>query len=198
MTSRVTFVSPAMNPSLRRPRFDDAATSLDDIGMAQARAAAGALPPGAFVVTSPSARCRETAEALELGAGEPNAELAGLDVGRWRGLALDEVGSAEPEAVGRWLGDPASAPHGGESVRDLCLRVGRWLDGAARTDGRTVAVVEPDVVRAVVVHVLDAPASAFWRVDVPPLTATPISGRSSRWNLGLGQPLIARATDNDG
>ncbi|MDC0768531.1 histidine phosphatase family protein [Streptomyces sp. HD] len=198
MTSRVTFVSPAMNPSLRRPRFDDGTTSLDDIGMAQARAAAGVLPPAALVVLSPSVRCRETAEALELGAGEPSVELAGLDVGRWRGLALDEVSGAEPAAVGQWLADPASAPHGGESVRDLCLRIGRWLDGAARTEGRTVAVVEPDVVRAVVVQVLDAPAAAFWRVDVPPLTATAISGRSGRWNLGLGQPLHARGADNDG
>ncbi|NUU21545.1 MAG: histidine phosphatase family protein [Streptomycetaceae bacterium] len=198
MTSRVTFVSPAMNPSLRRPRFDDGTTSLDDIGMAQARAAAGVLPPTALVVRSPSVRCRETAEALELGAGEPSVELAGLDVGRWRGLALDEVSGTEPAAVGQWLADPAAAPHGGESVRDLCLRIGRWLDGAALTEGRTVAVVEPDVVRAVVVQVLDAPAAAFWRVDVPPLTATAISGRSGRWNLGLGQPLHARAADNDG
>ncbi|MFE0250172.1 histidine phosphatase family protein [Streptomyces sp. NPDC059010] len=198
MTSRVTFVSPAMNPSLRRPRFDDGATSLDDIGMTHARAAAGVLPPTALVVRSPSVRCRETAEALELGAGEPSVELAGLDVGRWRGLSLDEVGGAEPAAVGQWLADPASAPHGGESVRDLCLRVGRWLDGAARREGRTVAVVEPDVVRAVVVHVLDAPAAAFWRVDVPPLTATAISGRSGRWNLGLGRPLHARAAGDDG
>ncbi|ADI06320.1 hypothetical protein SBI_03199 [Streptomyces bingchenggensis BCW-1] len=189
MTSRVTFISAAMNPSLRQARFDDGTAPLEDGGAARARAAAGALPSAARAVISPSLRCRETATALGLGEAEPCAELAGLDAGRWRGLTLDEVGAAEPEAVARWLADPAAAPHGGESVRDLCLRIGRWLDTASQTDGHTLAVVEPEVVRAAVVHVLGAPATAFWRADVPPLTATGISGRAGRWNLGLGRPL---------
>ncbi|MDX3230131.1 histidine phosphatase family protein [Streptomyces sp. ME19-01-6] len=196
MTSRVTFISPAMNPSLRRARFDDGTTPLDDSGAARARAAAGTLPSAARVVTSPSLRCQETAAALGLGGAEPRTELAGLDAGRWQGRTLDEVGAVEPEAVGRWLADPAAAPHGGESVRDMCLRVGRWLEAASRTDGRTLAVVEPEVVRAVVVHVLGAPAAAFWRADVPPLTATGISGRPGRWNLTLGQPLHPRSGGN--
>ncbi|WP_333736940.1 histidine phosphatase family protein [Streptomyces sp. IBSBF 2806] len=205
MTTRVTFVSPAMNASLRQARFDDGG-SIDAGGEARARAVAGALPTGVRVVTSPTVRCRETAAALGLVAvrvtgpaasatepGEPvqpaePAELAGLDVGRWRGLTLAEVGAAEPEAVARWLADPGSAPHGGESVEDLCARVARWLESSSRADGRTLAVVEPEIVRAAVVHVLGAPAAAFWRLDVPPLTATSISGRGGRWNLRLGHP----------
>lgn len=127
MTSRILLVSPAMSVSLRQARFDDGG-SLDDGGAALARSAAGSLPPAARVLLSPGARCRETAHALGLDA-EPAADLAGLDVGRWRGRGLDEVGAAEPEAVGRWLADPACAPHGGESVLDLCARIGRWLDG---------------------------------------------------------------------
>ena len=189
MTSRVTLISPATSPSLRQARFDDGTTSLDGNGAARARAAAGTLPPAAHVVVSPSARCRETATALGLAAAEPLAELAGLRAGRWEGLTIEEVGGSEPEAVARWLTDPAAAPHGGESVQDLCLRVGRWLDTASQTDGRTLAVVEPDVVRAVLVGVLGAPAASFWRADVPPLTATEISGRAGRWNLRLGTPL---------
>lgn len=189
MTSRVTLISPAMSLSLRQARFDDGTTPLDDGGAARARAAAGTLPPAAHVVVSPSVRCRETATALGLAAAEPSADLAGLRTGRWEGRTLDEVGGSEPEAVARWLADPACAPHGGESVEDLCLRVGRWLDAAAQTDGRTLAVVEPDVVRAVVVRVLGAPAASFWRADVPPLTATELSGRAGRWNLRLGNPL---------
>ncbi|MFG2786604.1 histidine phosphatase family protein [Streptomyces sp. NPDC048419] len=189
MTSRVTLISPAMGPSLRQARFDDGTTSLDDGGTARARAAAGTVPPAAHVVVSPSTRCRETATALGLAAAEPLTELAGLRTGRWEGRTLDEVGGSEPEGVARWLTDPDSAPHGGESVQDLCLRVGRWLDGVSQTDGRTLAVVEPDVVRAVVVRVLGAPAASFWRADVPPLTATEISGRAGRWNLRLGNPL---------
>ncbi|WP_416980477.1 histidine phosphatase family protein [Streptomyces sp. T028] len=187
MTSRVTFVSPAMNDSLRQARFDDGC-SLDAGGRARARAAAGSLPPAVRVVVSPSARCRETAAALGLD-GVEEEPLAGLDVGRWRGLTLAEAGAAEPQEVGRWMADPQSAPHGGESVVDLCARVGDWLRAASETDGHTVVVVEPEIVRAVVTEVLGAPAAAFWRLDVPPLTATSVSGRDGRWNVRLGQAL---------
>ncbi|MEV6833042.1 histidine phosphatase family protein [Streptomyces sp. NPDC051133] len=187
MTSRVTFVSPATSPSLRQARFYDG-DSIDEIGAARARAAAGPLSAPARAVVSPGVRCRETAAALGLD-GVPAPDLAGLDVGRWRGRTLEEVGAAEPEAVGRWLADPGWAAHGGESVRDVCERVGRWLATVQDTDGRTVAVVEPEVVRAAVVHVLGLPPASFWRLDVAPLTATELSGRAGRWNLRLGRPL---------
>ncbi len=187
MTSRVTLISPASSPSLRQARFYDG-DSLDDSGAERARAAAGSLPPAGRVVVSPGVRCRETASALGLD-GEEAPELAGLDAGRWRGRTLDEVAAAEPESVTRWIGDPASAPHGGESVAGCCARVGRWLEASLEADGRTLAVVEPEVVRAAAVHVLDAPLAAFWRLDVPPLTATEISGRAGRWNLRIGRPL---------
>ncbi|MFG3101928.1 histidine phosphatase family protein [Streptomyces sp. NPDC048182] len=189
MTCRVTLVTPAMNDALRRARFDDGTNPLDAGGATAARAAAGSLPAAARAVVSPGVRCRETATALGLAEAREEAALSGLRVGRWRGLTLDQVGAAEPAAVAEWLADPDAAPHGGEPVRELCLRVGRWLDALAREDGRVVAVVEPDVVRAAVAHALGAPAAAFWRVDAPPLTATELSGRSGRWNLRSGIPL---------
>ncbi|MEU3347981.1 histidine phosphatase family protein [Streptomyces sp. NPDC006700] len=189
MTRRITLISPATSPSLRQARFDEG-DSLDNSGATQARSAAGSLPSAARVLLSPSVRCRETASALGLD-GVETAELAGLDAGRWRGRTLEEVMATEPEAVGRWLADPDCAPHGGESVRDVCERVGRLLDTTRDTDGRTLAVVEPEVVRAAAVHVLDLPLAGFWRLDVPPLTATELSGRAGRWNLRLGQPLAA-------
>ncbi|MCC5475598.1 histidine phosphatase family protein [Streptomyces sp. NPDC059680] len=193
MTSRVLLVSPAMSASLRQARFDDGG-SIDEGGAARARSAAGVLPSAVRVLSSPGVRCRETAAALGLD-GVPVRELAGLDVGRWRGRTLEEVGAAEPEAVGRWLSDPECASHGGESVRDLCGRVARWLADAQGWEGRTVAVVEPEVVRAAVVDALGMPAAVFWRLDVPPLTVTELSGRAGRWNLRLGRPLAAPETD---
>ncbi|MBO0517925.1 hypothetical protein J0695_40265, partial [Streptomyces beijiangensis] len=45
-------------------------------------------------------------------------------------------------------------------------------------------------VRAAVVQALGLPAEGFWRLDVVPLTATELSGRSGRWNLRCGSPLI--------
>ncbi|MGW3498683.1 histidine phosphatase family protein [Streptomyces sp. NPDC001020] len=192
MTSRVIFVSPAASSSLREVRFYDG-DSIGDAGSTRARSVAGSLPSAARVLTSPSVRCRETAAALGLD-GVETPELAGLDVGRWRGHTLDEVAVGEPEAVSRWLTDPDCAPHGGESVQDICRRVGRWLDTAQDTGGRTLAVVEAEVVRAAVVHVLGPCTASFWRLDVPPLTATELSGRAGRWNLRLGQPLVTSDT----
>ncbi|MEU9156922.1 histidine phosphatase family protein [Streptomyces sp. NPDC048417] len=179
MTCRVILIAPAITPSLRRARFDDG----DSIENPEAVALS--LPVGR-AVSSPSVRCRETAAALGLDASaEPG--LAGLDAGRWRGRTLEEVSAAEPEALVQWLSEPGAAPHGGESVREFCARVTEWLAATGRTTGRTIAVVEPEVVRAVALHALGAPETAFWRVDVPPLAATEVTGGPGRWNLRLGQ-----------
>ncbi|WP_367325338.1 histidine phosphatase family protein [Streptomyces sp. HUAS ZL42] len=187
MTSRVMLISPAISEALREARFDDGCP-LDATGLRLARAAAGSVGAAERAWSSPTVRCRETAEALGLDAVEA-PELAALDVGRWRGATLAEVGAREPEALAAWLADPASAPHGGESVRALCERVAAWLDEAASAAGRIVAVTEPEVVRAAVLRGLGAPEASFWRADVPPLTAVELSGRSGRWNVRIGRPL---------
>ncbi|MDT0494724.1 histidine phosphatase family protein [Streptomyces griseus] len=120
-------VSPAMNAALREARFDGDAP-LDRAGERSARAAASAVPKAGPVLSGPSERCLGTAAALGLTA-TPEPALTGWDLGRWSGRRLDEVGAAEPSAVAAWLGDPSAAPHGGESLRELVERVGRWLDG---------------------------------------------------------------------
>ncbi|TPQ22551.1 histidine phosphatase family protein [Streptomyces sporangiiformans] len=187
MTSRVMLISPAISAALREARFDNGCP-VDAAGLRQAKAAAGSLPAPDRALFSPGVRCRDTAAALGLdAAAEP--EVAGLDVGRWRGATLAEVSADEPEAVARWLTDPSCAPHGGESLHGLCDRVEKWLESAGQFSGRIVAVVEPEIVRAVVVRTLGAPESAFWRIDVPPLTGTELSGRAGRWNIRVGQAL---------
>ena len=187
MTSRITLISPAMNRSLRETRFDDGC-SLDPSGRARAEASAGSLRTADRVLVSPTTRCLETASALSLSA-VPAPELAGLDMGSWRGLTLDDVMTREPDGFTAWMTDPDAAPHGGESVRALCERAARWLDAAAGFEGRTLAVVEQEFVRALAVTILGAPGPAFWRLDVRPLTATDLSGHSGRWNLRLGRDL---------
>ncbi|MEV6671209.1 histidine phosphatase family protein [Streptomyces sp. NPDC051162] len=195
MTVRVMLVSPAMNMALRQPRFDDGA-SLDHVGLRQARAAAGALPEAGRYLRGPSTRCRETADALGLDA-EQAGDLRDLDVGRWHGRTLDDVSTAEPRAVATWLSDPLATPHGGESLSALTARVGGWLDAGSDESGRILAVVEPAVVRAAAVHALGLPLHTFWRLDVPPLTLTTLTGRSGRWNLRCGQPLHPAAGSTD-
>lgn len=191
MTVRLTLISPATSEALRKVRFDDD-SPIDPAGLARAEAVAGTLPPAADAYTSPSPRCRQTAQALGLDAAEPLAALAACDMGRWQGQTLDAVAAAEEAAVTLWLGDPAAAPHGGESLRDVRVRVGAWLDTLHSRAGRIIAVTEPDVVRAAVIHALTAPDQAFWRLDVRPLTATELNGRAQRWNLGSGRTLEPR------
>ncbi|MER7550393.1 histidine phosphatase family protein [Streptomyces anulatus] len=192
MTVRVMLISPAMNAALREARFDGDAP-LDRSGRERANAAADAVPTAGLTLSGPSERCRETSEALGLAARTEPA-LAGWDLARWSGLRLDDVAAAEPARMSAWLGDPSAAPHGGESLRDLVGRIGGWLDSLAGPDApgtAVLAVAEAAVVRAAVVHGLRLPAEAFWRLDVAPLTLTELSGRSGRWNVGLGRPLIA-------
>ncbi|MFF7210970.1 histidine phosphatase family protein [Streptomyces sp. NPDC008238] len=189
MTTRVTLISPVVNAALREARFDDDVPP-DEHALGAARALAGSPPVSCAgpVPVSPTVRCRATAEALGLDAEE--TAPAGWALGRWRGRTLAEVSAEEPEAVAAWLSDPDAAPHDAESLRELCARVGGWLDGLAATAGRVLAVVEPEIVRACAVRALGAPEASFWRIDVPPLTATEFSGRSGRWNLRAGRPLL--------
>ncbi|WP_432092403.1 histidine phosphatase family protein [Streptomyces sp. bgisy100] len=187
MTVRVTLITPATSEALRGVRFDDD-SSLDPEALARTEALAGTVGRDLPAFTSPSLRCRRTAEALGL-AAEPLAAIAPCDMGRWRGRTLDSVAASEEEAVMTWLTDPAASPHGGEPLRQFRERVGAWLDSLDDRSGRLVAVAEPDIVRASLVHVLSAPDQAFWRFDVRPLHATELSGRRRRWNLSVGRPL---------
>lgn len=192
MTVRVMLISPAMNAALREARFAGDAP-LDDSGIRQTRSAAASVPAADRARHGPSRRCTLTADALGLRSAVDNA-LRDWELGRWTGARLDEVGAREPEAVAAWLADPSATPHGGESLLDLCARAGAWLDAPhTRGDGRVLAVAEPSVVRAAVVHALALPPQAFWRLDVAPLTLTELSGRSGRWNLRVGRPLAAEA-----
>ena len=65
--------------------------------------------------------------------------------------------------------DPDAAPHGGESLTALLARVRAWLEEQAALDGTAIAITHGGVVKAAVVAALDAPPSAFWRIDVSPL-----------------------------
>lgn len=186
VTIRVMWVAPAMNAALREARFaGDAA--LDAAGARAARPAAAHVPDADRTVHAPSERCARTAEELGLRSTVEPA-LRDWELGRWTGARLDEVSAREPEGVAAWLADPSAAPHGGESLLGLCARAGSWLDSLSGA-GRVLAVAEPSLVRAAVVHALALPPQAFWRLDVAPLTLTELTGRAGRWNLRAGRPL---------
>ncbi len=187
MSVRLKLLAAARSSSLLTTRFDDE-RPLDAAGWHAAERAAPVLcrlAAAELRYCSPSARCRETGDALGL---TPLAQpaLRDCDMGRWRGRTLGEVTAAEPDAVETWLADPGSAPHGGESLVAFITRVGGWLE--TRPGGDTaglLAVAEPGVVRAALVYALQAPPHSYWRIDVQPLSVTTLTRRSGSWNLQL-------------
>lgn len=72
----------------------------------------------------------------------------------------------------------------------------RWLNSVSG-GGHTVAVTHASVIRAVVLAVLDAPFPAFWRIDVPPLTATVIGGRPGHRRLITTASHLRRTRSTD-
>ena len=143
---------------------------------------------------SPALRASQTADALKLGATvEPM--LRDCDYGRWTGRALDEVQAQEPEAVAEWLRNPRAVPHGGESVLELIKRVATWLDAQKGTPGVAVAVTHASVIRAAIVHAIEAEVRSFWRIDVAPLSLTRLSDDNGHWTLASIAAMTADATE---
>ena len=138
--------------------------------------------------TSPALRASQTAEALGLDAAAEPA-LRECDYGRWAGRSFEAVQAEAPEAVAEWMGDPGAAPHGGESLLDVMARVGAWLDAQGGTPGHVVAVTHASVIRAAILHAIEAGPRSFWRIDVAPLCLVKLSGHAGRWTLGSIAPL---------
>jgi broad specificity phosphatase PhoE len=173
-----------------------AAFPAEDALLTEAAAPEG-LPQGlrrwaaAAVRLSPARAARQTAARFGL-TGTSDPGLADLDCGRWSGRALAEVAASEPGALAGWLADPGFAAHGGESRDALSARAAAWLDACLQGKGRVLAVTHAAVIRSLVLHVLQAPAAAFWCLDIAPLTLTDLRHDGRRWVLrGVGLPLGA-------
>lgn len=177
---RLTLVSHAMTDAMAAARFPGD-EPLNALGRRQAEAGAVELPRGASHLTGPEQRTRQTAGLLGLAAAV-DPLLADLDCGRWRGKRLQDV---PPGDLTIWLTDPARAPHGGESILDLAHRVGGWMAALTDNTSPAVAVTHPAVIRAAILHSLDAPPESFWRTDIAPASRIVLHFRSGRWALSL-------------
>jgi broad specificity phosphatase PhoE len=156
---------------------------LDDRGRTDAVALGARLNPRHATLSSPSLRCLQTAEAAGRGDVSVETALDECDFGRWAGRTLADVHADDPDATRVWMSDPASSPHGGESLVSFMARVGGWLERQATLEDGAVAITHGGVVKAAVVHALAAPIEAFWRIDVTPLAITELHGHDGRWTL---------------
>jgi broad specificity phosphatase PhoE len=181
MTARLILICHASTDATRKFAFP-ADEPLDARGEADAAALAGSVTRGDQCWTAPELRTRQTAEALGL-AANVLPQLRDCDYGSWKGRSLNDIESQEPTAVATWLRDPSAAPHGGESIVDLMRRVATWLDGEQTHHRRLIVVTHAAIIRAAVIHAIDATLQSFWRIDVAPLSCTQLSAADNRWNL---------------
>lgn len=140
---------------------------------------------------SDMARARESADVLTREwqmSIELDSRLAEASFGAWEGESWDRVARSDRHEFRQWASQwTTAAPPGGESLPELCRRVGAWTDNLLdRADGGStvVAVTHAGVVRAMLITLMDiAPAIAF-RFAVAPASVTAfLIGRSTedRW-----------------
>ena len=98
------------------------------------------------------------------------------------------------DAVSKWLRDVDAAPPGGESMSGVMRRVADWLDDEIASSGQSIIVTHAAIIRAAIIHAIQAAPASFWRIDIAPLSITRLSGMEERWNLtcagcmALGSP----------
>jgi len=179
MSIRLSIVCHARTEAQRLGRF-----ALDEPvepkGLAKAAELASRLKKPVRILSAPETRAWQTAEALgsEI---EIVPELGDYDFGEWQGLALSDLQESDPQGLEAWINQPQIAPPAGESVIELCARVGAWLDGS-QEDGHFFVVTHPFVIRAAILHALQAGPSSFNAIDIEPLSVVDLR-RNGRWRL---------------
>jgi broad specificity phosphatase PhoE len=161
---------------------------LTDVGRAQARSLAAALPRPELVVTSPLQRARDTAAAFGV-AAEIDERWIELDYGELDGLPASAV--AEDLWV-RWNTDASFAPPNGESLAALGTRVRSACESLAdvAASGVVVVVTHVSPIKAAMAWALDVPQTIAWRMYVEDASVSRIdiapAGPVVRWfNRGL-------------
>ncbi|MPY62077.1 bifunctional RNase H/acid phosphatase [Streptomyces spongiae] len=149
--------------------------ALSDVGRHQAERVAAALAARGTVqaiVSSPLARCRETAGIVAARLGLQVTVEDGLretDFGAWEGLTFGEVRERHPEDLGAWLGSPGAQPTGdGESFEAVAQRVAVTRDKLVTAyAGRTVLLVSHVTpIKTLVRLVLGAPPESLFRMEL--------------------------------
>ncbi|MBH3400972.1 histidine phosphatase family protein [Pseudomonas fluorescens] len=177
--TRLTLICHAITPLQKQGRFsDDESVTMDWQGAALSPA--GRYKQQARLVCGPEVRARQTAGLFGNNA-QVEPALRDLDVGIWKGQA---IGQLDSETLNTWATDSTSAAHGGESVGQLCMRVGQWLKSLETQPGHVIAVTHPFVIRAAMLYVMQLPVLMFYRIDVEPLSSVELRF-NGYWRLRL-------------
>ncbi len=161
---------------------------LDELGRRQAEAAVTAIcaaRPVDRVISSPLRRTRQTAETFGV-AVEFDERFIELDYGEFDGKPAADVPA---ETWAQWRADLDFRPPGGETLRELGVRVRAALDEvAADASGVTVVVTHVSPIKAALAWGLGVGDEISWRSYVQPASIM-------RFNLRSGQPSVAGFND---
>ncbi len=160
----------APSHATRRFRFP-ADEPLDEDGRSTAASLAGSIVAD-HAVTSPRLRCRETAVLAGYADAEVDPDLAELDFGSWAGRDPHQLGRDAPAELEAWYADPDTAPHGGETLDQLAVRLTGALERLRHRPGVTAVFTHGGPIKLAIVQALQAPTTAMWRVEVAPCSIT--------------------------
>lgn len=153
-----------------------------DTGTGTGTGTAGLPAVGAVdaIVSSPLARCRQTAGVVAECLGltvELAQDLRETAFGAWEGLTFAEVRERYPAQLAAWFADPTAAPPGGESFAEVTTRVAAARDALlAAHRGRTVLVVSHVTpVKTLLRLALGAPPEALFRMDLAPASLSAVA-----------------------
>jgi broad specificity phosphatase PhoE len=180
--ARLTLISHAPTAATRTSAFPSD-EPLEESILAKLTTLNWQPPRSNKILTAPELRSQQTAKALHL-AGTPTPELRDLHFGIWQRRTLADLHAEDSQAIAQWLTDPTAAPHNGESIASLITRIAEWLDTLATEAAlHTIAITHPAVIRAAILHTLNAPPQSFWRIDIAPLTLTDLRHNGRVWTL---------------
>jgi len=161
---------------------------LSERGVRQANALAAAMERAAIarVVSSPLARCTETArpsaERLQL-ALETDARLIEIAHGTWEGRLREEIAANDPQRYRAWREDPANvAFENGETIVQV---LERWRDFAAALQPAVpmLVVTHDAVVRVALVAATGRDLMTFWNGRVENGAYATFEVEGARWTL---------------
>lgn len=147
-------------------------TSLDEVGLAQAHAAAAALGPVDLMICSPLRRAQQTAAVFDVPVTIDERWIE-LDYGSYDGRQIGEVPA---EFWDKWRTDVNYVPDGGESLADLGRRVRGALDELleAMVERHVVVVSHVSPIKAALAWALGSSDEIAWRCHLRVASVTRI------------------------
>lgn len=144
-------------------------------------------PDASLCLRSPVRRAEQTASRIAAEIEWETADaLLPRDYGAWTAKTWADVRSTDPGRTEAFWNDYArgKAP-GGESLKDVAERAELMLTelGNRPRWDHAIVVTHPDVIRAIVLHVLEAPLKTATRLHVEPLSLTRLSHGWMGWTL---------------